>query len=395
MNSKSDSAGVVDPWAPWAGSPRSKPYQTPTPEEAVHRDGAVFVSQVAEAELTWLWPGRVPIGGVTVLIGDPGLGKSLVALDIAARVTRAAPWPDEPPIPQSELPDTPSAPQSPLPLSSSPSTLVAPTPGSVLLVNPEDRVAETIRPRLQALGADCSKVVVLPSLLDLVNPERMPGTLLDVAGDFFRAMRLLGALPNPRLMIIDPINAYFSGTEAQRVLLSLNEIAERRRVAVVIVGHLRKKAGTAVHRALGGLALVSVARAVWVVAKDPADERRRLMLPIKNNLAPDTGGLAYTIATSPSGEPIVAWSSERVELSADEVLDARGRGAPDDDRQYALQWLATRLAHGPSPTRQVLEDARAHAIAPRTLRRAFRDLNGEAVRIGSPSPGHWAWRLPE
>jgi hypothetical protein len=393
MNTQDDDSQAVfhTPAGPDYG--RFEPYRPPTPAEAVKRDGARFLSDVAKSDCQWLWPGRIPLGCVTVLIGDPGVGKSLIALDIAARVTRGAPWPDAPPNPQSESPN----PQSPNPHSSFDIRHSSFSPAaSVLLLNPEDRLAETIRPRLEAASADCSQVVALPSLLDMVSPFPPTGTLQDCHGDFFRASRLLGALPGCRLLIVDPINAYFSGVDPQRVLLALAEIAERRRVAVVVVSHVRKKGGAAIHRALGSLALVSVARAVWVVAKDPASDERRLLLPIKNNLASNSGGLAYTIVSSPtSGAPVVEWSCEPIHLSPDAVLNARQAARPDEERQFAMQWLTARLADGPCPSKQLKEEATENAITPRTLRRAFRELGGQAIRIGVPPPGYWTWMLPQ
>jgi hypothetical protein len=54
----------------------------------------VRVADVARRRVGWLWPGRVPAGKLTLVAGDPGIGKSLMALDMAARTTTARPWPD-------------------------------------------------------------------------------------------------------------------------------------------------------------------------------------------------------------------------------------------------------------------------------------------------------------
>src|SRR5688572_15476895 len=50
--------------------------------------------EVKERELEWLWPGRIPLGKITLLAGDPEAGKSFVVADLAARTTRGGPWPD-------------------------------------------------------------------------------------------------------------------------------------------------------------------------------------------------------------------------------------------------------------------------------------------------------------
>ena len=82
-----------------------------------------------------MWPGRFPLGKVTLIAGDPGLGKSFLTLDMASRLSRGADWPD----------------------AAYPSRLPGPPP----LIPAEDDPADTIRPRLDAMGADTSKIRVL------------------------------------------------------------------------------------------------------------------------------------------------------------------------------------------------------------------------------------------
>src|SRR6059058_1055070 len=92
-------------------------------------------SEVAARPVSWLWPGRLPLGKLAILDGDPGLGKSLVALDLCARLSTGQPMPD----------------------GSS-----GAGPASALVLNGEDDDEDTIRPRLEALGADLGRVFVLP-----------------------------------------------------------------------------------------------------------------------------------------------------------------------------------------------------------------------------------------
>ncbi len=101
---------------------------------------------VGREPMRWLWPGRVPLGKMTLLVGDPGLGKSLVALDMAARVTRGAAWPDE--AGARETTETTSE-------------VISRPAGSVVLLSAEDDAADTILPRLEAAGGDADRVIVL------------------------------------------------------------------------------------------------------------------------------------------------------------------------------------------------------------------------------------------
>ena len=117
------------------------------------------------------------------------------------------------------------------------------------------------------------------------------------------------------------------------------------------------------------------------------------MLPVKNNLAADTTGLAYTIEPRPTGQPTIRWAAELVSTAADDALRPRV-GHPRSERDDAIHWLRGKLAAGPLPARQVQDEAEAHGIRQITLRRAFRELDGEALRSGYREIGGWLWRLP-
>src|SRR5438445_1224484 len=90
------------------------------------------LSDVPPEAVSWLWPGRIPFGKLTMLDGDPGLGKSLVTLDLAARVSTGRPMPGE--------------------------TNAAGGPAAVVILTAEDGLGDTVRPRLDALGAKVSMI---------------------------------------------------------------------------------------------------------------------------------------------------------------------------------------------------------------------------------------------
>jgi hypothetical protein len=266
-----------------------------------------------------------------------------------------------------------------------------------LLLTAEDDLYDTVQPRFAAAGGDASRFLVLPAFGWDLKSEEGTERPVDLQTDFSRIRYLLEATPGCRLMIVDPVNAFVTGGNLQALLKSLAEIARKQRIAVLLISHLRKKASAAVYRAMGSLAYVSAARAAWLITKDPADKRRRLMLPLKNNLAEARTGLAYTVeARVPHAAPVIHWSSQPIEVSVDAAVANRSGEATllDAERRHAMQWLAERLADGPSPSKQVMADAVANAIAPRTLRRAFRELGGRAHRVGSALPARWDWHLP-
>src|SRR5438477_3751828 len=92
------------------------------------------VSELRPRPLAWLWPGRLALGKLAILDGDPGLGKSLVTLDLCARLTTGRPFPDGG---------------------------LGPGPAAALILNGEGASADTIRPRLQGLGADLDRAFIL------------------------------------------------------------------------------------------------------------------------------------------------------------------------------------------------------------------------------------------
>lgn len=335
----------------------------------------VRVADVQPERVRWLWPHRIALGKLALIAGDPGLGKSLITLDAAARVSRGTPWPD--------------AQHTPNPA------------GGVVLLSAEDDVADTIRPRLDAAGADVTRIVVLEAV-----KHRDPETGAELSAPFCLASDLpslelaVERVRDCRVVVIDPITAYLGRIDSHKnadlraALAPLSELAGRHHVAVVAVTHLRKSEGPAVYRAMGSLAFTAAARAVWAVTKDRDDPRRRLVLPIKNNLAGDVLGLAYTIERSgDAGAPVIAWAAEPVYMLVDDAL-AFDRGDADGrtDREQAADWLRDALADGPMRSTDVIAQAKENGIAEKTLRRAFRDMGGKPHKASFD--GGWYWRLP-
>lgn len=329
------------------------------------------IAEVKSEPLSWLWLGRFPLGKLSILSGDPGQGKSLVTLAIAAAVSRGAPWPCS----------EGKAPQ-----------------GDVLLISAEDDAADTIRPRLEAAEADLSRIHILEWFEQVSeNGElvRRPWSFTDV--DALDAR--LALLPGCKIVIVDPLSAYLAGTDSHKnadvrsLLAPLSDMAARRKVAVLCVSHLNKSAGPAMYRTTGSLAFVAAARAAYAVARDQDNPARRLVLPIKCNLSPDSTGLAYRIGVAQNGSPVIEWESQPVTASADDVL-AMMREDPSErgEREEAIAWLEQFLADGPRSANEVKAEARAAGLSWSTVRRA-QDVLG--IRPSKTQfRGSWEWALP-
>lgn len=352
-------------------------------------------------KVEWLWPGRIPIGKVTLLVGDPGLGKSLLAIDATARVTTAQPWPDELPttlLAPSATTDLhqqpPSAacglaePPESSPAGSRHSPLGSRLPGSVLILSAEDKIADTIRPRLAAHGADEDRVYFAPSVADLRH-------------DLAKLERMLDHIPDCRLIVVDPVNAYVGSSDShfhtiiRKVLAPFAELADRKGIAILAVTHLRKNVGAALHRATGSMAFVASARTVWCVARDPENPDRNLLLPIKNNLRALGTGLAYSIAADDALDAAaVHWHPGDVAATAEEVFAslAKKRGPDSIECRAAAEWLAVELSSSSQPANHMIREGKRLGFNPRTLRRALYAAGGSTKNGGGYNT--WMWSLP-
>jgi len=329
------------------------------------------LADVSPERIEWLWHGRIPLGKLTVLDGDPGLGKSTIALDLAARVSTGRPMPGE--------------------------TITRP-PAGVVLLSAEDGLADTIRPKLDAAGADPERVVAVTGVLAGDGIYRLP----TLPNDLPWIAQEIGKI-SARLVIVDVFMAYLDGAvnahrdqDVRGALAQLAAVAEQTGAAFLVLRHLNKSAGgAAIYRGGGSIGIVGAARSALLVGRDPADEARLVLAVNKSNLAPIAPSLAYRIVDS-GGVGRVEWEGV-TSLTASQLL-----AAPVDDGERtaldaAIQVLRDILAAGPVPARDARRQAREAGVSDATLRRA-KDAAGVIIRkVGRPGETgqHWAWSLPE
>ena len=282
---------------------------------------------------------------------------------MAARISCSLPWPDDP-------------------------DSVAPL-GDVLLFSAEDDLEDTIRPRLDAAGADVKRIAALGVKVGK-DGKGCCYRAIDLARDLADIKKTIGKIEDCQLVIIDPLSAYIGSIDSHRdnevraLLAPLADLASKHDVAVLAVMHLRKSEGPAIYRNMGSLAFTAAARAAWVVAKDKADPERRLFLPVKNNLALDRYGLAYCIfSDEPDGAPVIEWDPEPVTMTADEALESvstakQGGGALGK----AIGWLRAKLADGPVPANELEEQALQDGITKGTYYKARSRLGVRSTPAG-------------
>jgi putative DNA primase/helicase len=342
---------------------------------------AIFrrVADVQAKPIRWLWPGRIARGKVSIIAGNPGLGKSQVTVAMAATVSMGGLWPVD-----GKCCEV----------------------GNVIILSAEDDPSDTIRPRLEAAGADLSRVYILDAVLDgpLIGDREIPRAF-NLKTDMDQLESMLKEIGGAALVIIDPITAYLGTTDSHknaeiRALLSpLAELAGRYGVAVVAVSHFNKNANTeALMRVTGSLAFVAAARAAYVVARDPEHEARRLFLPLKNNLGNDQTGLAFTVESAQVESAIgrietsrVVWEPSAVTVTAEEAMKPQVHDEERSDLDDAKDFLRGLLAEGPVPSKQIRGDAEGAGHAWRTIQRAQKALGIVPFKKGMKEG--WFWQL--
>ena len=271
------------------------------------------------------------------------------------------------------------------------------------MLSAEDDIADTVRPRLDAAGAEVRRIFTLTGTRRSDEDGEYQRSI-DLSRDLACIETAICQTPDCRMVVIDPITAYLGRTDSHKnaeirgLLAPLSELAGRYRVAVVAVTHLNKNnVGPAIYRSMGSLAFVAAARATWVVSKDKENSHRRLMLPIKNNLAADVLGLAYSIEPyGPNDDPVVVWEPEPVEVSVDDALEhSNGEREKSGALSEAVDWLRDALGNGSVPSEELKRQARNDGIKDRTLERAKLELKIKAHREGFGESGQWVWTLPD
>ncbi len=327
------------------------------------------MADVQARSVDWLWPQRIALGRLTLLVGRPGDGKSFLTTDMTARVSTGTPWPDGAPCPR----------------------------GSVILISAEDDPADTVRPRLDAHRADVSRVHLLRTVKRTDDDGRESEAMFSLA-DIDALEASLEQCDDCKLVVVDPIGSFLGGrTDAHRdnevrsVLAPVAALAEKYGAAVLVVCHTRKgSSSSADDTAMGSRAFTGIARAVWHLSRDADDKNRRLLLPGKSNIAPEQGGLAFSIGGEPAA---VHWERDPVAMTADDAIakanDDQGQGSALNE---ATRWLEDFLEDGPKAAKSVKDAARQDGIAPRTLDRAKSKLGVHAGPAGFG--GAWVWQLP-
>ena len=336
------------------------------------------VRSAAEIEpkpIEWFWPQRISCGSLAIITGLPGLSKSLLTIDIAARITTGGRWPD----------GSGSAPR-----------------GGVLLFGTEDDPERVVVPRLIAADADRSLV----RIVDGAEQDRQEWLApVSIDRDIELMRRELNDFPECRAIIFDPLSQFVtaeenSNAQTRAALAPLVRLAQERNVAIIAVMHMNKKSDSMlVQRIAGASSYGQMARHILLVANDPNDpnvgkDRRRAMIVVKGSYGGENAGQMYRTITRSGDVPGIEWIAGTIEADA-ETFNPKPPGVSreyQEKRSDAVDALAGMLKAGPRPAKEVQQALEEMGYKRRQIDFAKSHLGVETYQEGSPH--RHMWRMP-
>jgi hypothetical protein len=314
-----------------------------------------WLEDVPRREASWLWPGWIPAGKLTLLDGEKGVGKSALTLDLAARVT----W-------GKAMPDGTAAPRGP-----------------VLLCCAADGISDTLLPRLEAAGADRTQVFLggYWSTPRGDRPMRLPGDLDLLEEKAGRA--------GVKLLVLDPLLTYlrvdaYNDQLTARCLARLARLAERVGCAVLAVRSWgRGRPGRDWSRGVGGVGIAEAARALLVAAADPVTPGRYVLAAAVCNLAAPPPSLAYRITAADDAggfacrvvwEGPSPWSADQLAARPPSAEEQEQKRSTRGKLQACTDLLKELLTDGARESRECKAACAEAGFARRTAERAAHDL---------------------
>lgn len=316
--------------------------------------GLMSMANIEKETVEWLWYPYIPYGKITIIQGNPGDGKTNLALKIAACLSSGTPLPGLP-----EL-----------------------QPQKVIYLSAEDGIKDTIKPRLEECGADFSRMFY-------INDEGKSLSLSD---------KRLGAAieeSGAKLLIIDPLQAFLGSrldmnkaNEVRDKLRPIGDMAEKYKCSIILIGHLNKAQGlNSIYRGIGSMDFTAISRSILLVGRHKDDADIRIFVHNKSSLGPQGTSQAFRL-NGPHG---FEWIDGYDEVTSDEILcTSRNQRAQRETKlDSAVKFLKEYFAeHSEAEAKMIEELAREKSICKRTLDEAKKYI----PEITSKKKGsEWYW----
>ena len=329
----------------------------------------IRLSDVEPEDVRWLWNPYIPLGKLTSLEGDPAVGKTWLALQIAAIISNGHSFPSMDGVARDGR-----------------------APGRVIYMSAEDGLADTLRPRLDKVGADPSNIIALTGWREI-----------DEIGDETIGMVSLGDIPvieaalleyQPSMLVVDPIQAYLGANidmhranEVRPVLARLSVLAERYNCAVLVVRHLNKSSQTrSIYRGLGSIDFAAAARSILLAGQDPENPQSRVIAHLKSSLAEAGPSMGYVL-----NDNGFMWTG--ISELTPEALLAPAKSKDGSAVAEAAEWLREVLRDEDIGQKELKKQAERCGISWATVRRAKEKIGARSTKSGFGKGANWVWTI--
>jgi len=336
----------------------------------------VSMGHEIETEKTeWIWPGFIPAGKITILAGDPGMGKSTILGDIISRVSKGTFLP----------------------------TGQRSVTGTSLIASAEDSAEDTIIPRLIACDANLRKVGVIREVRE--DAAEGESKYLSFPRDI-ELLRNTLVTTGARVLVIDPLTAFiekgadsYKDQDMRRILHPIEAIAQETGCAIIIIAHLNKREdASTLYRVGGTIGFIAAARSVLAVTRTPEDVR--VLFSLKANLSVRPTAMSYDIRQvrktktdrqTWKGESVINSSAIRWLGEVDFDPFKKPDATPDGTAlREACEFLTQLLSSGQMDSEEIYTEAKQAGVSKTYVNKAKLNLGVTQQRRS----GKWFWDLP-
>jgi putative DNA primase/helicase len=347
--------------------------EMPQPRAARRRIKMVCATDVSPISVDWLWEQWLPFGKLVALDGAAGVGKSTLIIDVIARATRGGPMPNS----DATFP-----------------------PVTVVIGGVEDGWADTIRPRLDAAGADLTRVHFI-TMAQLGHTLTLPDDVVELANEAAKLGATWLHFDTIYGVLDSSVNSN-SDHDVRRALGPLKDLAEEHGILTTFIRHPRKQGGTSVNAGGGSVAFTALARVQLFVGFEPGEcggpnDKRRVLAVGKSNLASHPTSLAFHVVEAPNGSGRISWDGP-VDITADEMAGPSTSITPGAERPQRMNpfsiekaWLRRMLSDGKRIAASELQaQACADGLAWHRVKRAA-NADGVTFERADEFPSYSVW----